>query len=244
VNEGATEAPDVSIVLACYNEAAHIEESVRQILSILAASAFTTELVFVDDASTDDTRVRLQWILGEYQERLPIRVVHHRCNTGRGRTVSDGMRLARGGIIGYLDIDLEVHARYVPALVRAVQEGADVVVARRVYRIAPSPVFLVRHLLSVGYRWLVNRTLRLGDLDTEAGCKFFRREPLLELLPLCQDPGWFWDTELMAHARRRGLAIVEVPCLFARRADKRSTLKIVPATFDYLQKLMRFRRGW
>ena len=65
---------------------------------------------------------------------------------------------------------------------------------------------------------------------------------MLPLLDECQDPGWFWDTEIMALAKLSGLEVVEVPCLFLRRDDKRSTLRLLPATLDYLKKLAAFRR--
>jgi hypothetical protein len=47
----------------------------------------------------------------------------------------------------------------------------------------------------------------------------------------------------MTRARLAGLRIVEVPCLFLRRADKHSTLRVVPATIGYLRHLLAFRRA-
>ena len=55
-------------------------------------------------------------------------------------TVSDGFRIARGEIAGYLDVDLEVHSRYIPSLVEAIEEGADVATVRRIYAFQIRPI--------------------------------------------------------------------------------------------------------
>jgi len=241
-SDPTTDAPALTVVIACYDEEPHLEESVAELMATLDATIWSYELIFVDDCSNDGTRAVIERIVAKHGERVLMRVLLHEENTGRGRAVSDGMRLGRGSVIGFLDIDLEVHARYVPAMVRAIEEGADVAIAQRVYRIAPSPSFIVRHVLSRGYRYLVESLLELGDIDTEAGYKFFDRGALPGLLDACRDPGWFWDTEVMALARARGLKIAQIPCLFLRRGDKRSTLRVIPATIDYLQKIVALRR--
>lgn len=214
-----------------------------ELVECLEQSAFSSEIVYVDDASGDETPQLVEQLVHEYGDRIPSRAIYHERNTGRGRAVTDGMRLAQGRFVGYLDIDLEVHAHYIPRMVHALERGADVAIAERHYRLSPSPWFVMRHVLSRGYRALASYLMDLGGLDTEAGFKFFARAPLLELLDLCEDPGWFWDTEIMAHARRRSLRIVPIPCLFLRRSDKTSTLKVIPATLDYLRKLYAFRRA-
>jgi glycosyltransferase involved in cell wall biosynthesis/ubiquinone/menaquinone biosynthesis C-methylase UbiE len=234
--------PDLSIVVACYNEGSHLEASVLTLLAAVEPTMWTVEIVFVDDASTDDTRTVLAHIIDEHGARASMRVLHHDHNTGRGRTVTDGMLAARGRFIGFLDIDLEVHPRYIPSMVQALEKDADVAIARRVYRLSASPTFILRHVLSRGYRWLSSRTLGLPEIDSEAGFKFFNRASLLPLLEECRDPGWFWDTEIIALARLRGLRVVEIPCVFQRRQDKRSTLRVVPATLEYLRRLLAFRR--
>ena len=236
------DTPDVSIVIACYNEAPHLEESVLEIVATLDRTRWTAELVFVEDCSTDATREVLARVIHKHGERMPMRAILHERNTGRGRTVTDGIRAARGRVVGYLDIDLEVHARYIPSLVRAIEEGADAAIAHRVYHVSLTPTFLLRHLLSRGYRWLSRQMLDLEIMDTEAGFKFFERSKVLPILEECQDPGWFWDTEVMALARLHDLKVVEVPCLFLRRGDKRSTLRVIPATIDYVHQLWSFRR--
>ena len=147
---------------------------------------------------------------------------------------------ARGEIAGFLDADLEVHARYIPSLVRAIDKGADVATVRRIYAFQLRS--LDRYFMSRGYSYLVRRLLGTSLRDTETGYKFFRRQALLPLLEEVRDPGWFWDTEVMVRAEQRGLRIAEIPGAYVRRFDKTSTVRGLRDSFQYFGKLLAFRR--
>ena len=231
--------PVLSLVLACYNEAEHLRESFREIKDVLEGQNRPFEVIFVDDVSRDDTRLILREIQ-EANKGLDLRVVLHETNQGRGTTVTDGFRAARGTITGFLDVDLEVHPRYIPSLVRAIERGADVATVRRIYAFQLGS--LDRYVMSRGYSWLVRALLGVKIRDTETGYKFFRRDVLLPVLDEIQDPGWFWDTEFMARAERRGLRIEEIPGAYVRRGDKTSTVRGLRDSLRYFGKLLAFRR--
>ena len=231
--------PALSLVLACYNEAEHLRESFREIKDVLLDLNRPFEVIFVDDLSRDDTRL----ILREIQQTHPgldLRVILHETNRGRGTTVTDGFRSARGAIAGFLDVDLEVHPRYIPSLVRALERGADVATVRRIYAFQLGS--LDRYVMSRGYSWRVRALLGVKIRDTETGYKFFRREALLPVLDEIQDPGWFWDTEFMVRAEQRGLRIEEIPGAYVRRGDKTSTVRGLRDSVRYFGKLLAFRR--
>jgi len=231
--------PHVSVVLACYNEAEHIEQSFREIRETLVQSAWGFEILFVDDLSRDGTREILKEIV-ESHRHLDLRLILHETNRGRGATVTDGFRAARGTFAGYLDVDLEVHCRYIPSLVRALERGADIATVRRIY--AFQIASLDRYFMSRGYSFLVRKLLDIPVRDTETGYKFFRRETVLPLLDEIEDEGWFWDTEFMALAARRGLTIEEIPGAYIRRSDKTSTVRGLSDSVRYFRQLLAFRR--
>jgi glycosyltransferase involved in cell wall biosynthesis len=233
-------APRLSLVLACYNEAEHLRDSVREILDVLLNLGRSFEVIFVDDLSRDDTRAILGDVVRD-NPGLDLRLILHETNRGRGLTVTDGFRAARGEIAGFLDVDLEVHARYIPSLVRAIERGADVATVRRIYAFQLGS--LDRYFMSRGYSWLVRALLDVPIKDTETGYKFFRRETLAPVLDAIADPGWFWDTEFMVRAYRRGLAIEEIPGAYVRRGDKTSTVKGLRDSWRYFGKLLAFRRA-
>ena len=231
--------PYLSLVLACYNEEEILAESFRTIRETLDEMGRPYEIVFVDDVSRDRTREIIEGLRAAHP--ATVRAIFHEKNTGRGQTVTDGFRAARGAIAGFLDVDLEVHARYIPSLVKAIERGADVATVRRIYAFQVRS--LDRYLMSRGYSFLVRRLLRVPVRDTETGYKFFRREKVLPVLDEIRDPGWFWDTEFMVRAIERGLRVEEIPGAYVRRGDKTSTVSGLRDSVRYFGKLVAFRRA-
>ncbi len=227
---------DLSVVLPCYNERVVIEESTAEIVRVLEGTRLSWEIIFVDDVSKDDTVARAQRLCAADSR---LRLIRHERNTGRGRTATDGIRAARGAVVGFLDIDLEVPARYIPSAVEEIRAGADVICAWRIY--LPELRLLHREIMSKGYSRLVRQQLRLPLRDTESGFKFFRRTRILPILDQAHNPGWFWDTEIMARAYFGGLRIVELPTIFVKRYEVPSTVRIIPDTIEYWRQLRRFR---
>jgi len=230
---------DISIVIACYNEEPLLEESVNKIMAVMDATRWKYELIFVDDRSHDNTRQIIERIIAE-NPRYILKKIFHERNTGRGKAVKDGMLVAEGTYVGYLDIDLEVGAHYIPLMVITLQQGADIATAFRVYKETFNLLF--RTVLSIGYRFLMHMMLKIPVKDTETGYKFFNRERILSVLKETKDPGWFWDTEIMALSYHANLKIVELPCLFIRRYDKKSSVNIFRDSFEYFTKLVKFSR--
>lgn len=230
---------DLSLVLACYNEGPKFEKNVYRIFEALDATVYSYEVIFVDDRSADDTPATIRKIPADNPERR-LRTLFHEKNMGRGRTVCDGMALAGGEVVGFVDVDLEVPAHYIGAFVTACKKGLDVCIARRVYKFTLAAV--ARFFSSVIYRGLIHRTLPVGVTDTEVGYKFFRREKLPELLAATESPGWFWDTEVCFQAHRLGLSMGEIPTVFLRDREKKSTVRLIPDTIDYLKSLHHFTK--
>lgn len=227
---------DFSLILPCFNEAAHFRESVAQILSSLSVSRYRWEVIFVDDGSTDSTR---KLITAVCRKNRQCRYVFHPENLGRGAAVTTGMHNAHGTIVGYIDIDCEVSPLYIPSFVEMIiAKKADVVVGKRIYQTSVSS--LVRWILSVGYRSVAGLFLATDGIDTESGYKFFRKKTFLPVLATIRNQGWFWDTESIVRSKRFGLRIREIPVLFIRRSDKKSSVRIVRDTAVYIGALIRF----
>jgi glycosyltransferase involved in cell wall biosynthesis len=232
--------PDLSLVIACYNEAEHLESSVARLLSFCDLCNISIELIFVDDCSTDGTRDILL-ALAEKHPSHSFNIQFNEKNLGRGATVRRGLELARAPIAGFLDIDLEVDAAYISSFYLAILRGADIAIGHRVYKLSLRSV--PRFLLTRGYILLRDILVSLPFEDTEAGYKFFRMATAMPILEQCREPGWFWDTEVVARAYGAGLLIAEVTCLFTRRDDKTSTVRPIRDSWRQLMSLLALRRS-
>ena len=227
---------DLSLVIACYNEKLVLENSFKEIQTTLDGSGLDYEIIFVDDKSKDNTREIIKKIVAKNKN---TKFLFHKKNEGRGKTVSDGIKIARGKVAGFTDIDLSTPAHYIPLMVQKVFGGNDIVLAERVYRVDFSSFF--RWILSRGYNLLMKTMLDMHLKDTETGCKFFKRKKILPILDKIQDKHWFWDTEIMVLSYLNGLKILEFPTAFIRRNETGSTLRLFRDTLGYFIKLLRFR---
>jgi len=227
----------LTLVIPCYNEGPTFAGSIKKIISVLEKTKKSWEIIFVEDKSTDQTKDLVEELLGKIENASAI---FHNRNQGRGKSVSDGILKAKGEICGFLDVDLEVSADYIPLFVTEVENGADMAVGKRFYEQTSSSIG--RYIASKAYARIVKITLNLPISDTEAGYKFFRRRSILPILAKTKDHGWFWDTEICARAVWAGLKISQVPVLFVKRADKKSTVKVIGDSLDYFVKLIQFRR--
>ena len=165
--------------------------------------------------------------------------IYHSKNQGRGKSVADGIKTAKGEICGFLDVDLEVSADYIPLFTREIENGADMVIGRRFYEGGINSI--ARYLASKTYALTVKTLLKIPIEDTEAGYKFFRRSKILPVLAKTKNKGWFFDTEICAQAHWNGLKISQIPILFERRTDKKSTVRLIPDTLDYIKNLIRLK---
>ncbi len=230
---------ELSLILPCYNEEQHFIKSASTILSFLKAQHIPFEIIFVEDKSIDTTKQLIQSFIKQHPED-PLRVLFHKYNQGRGAAVMDGIRAAHGTIVGFIDIDLEIDCRYIPQFFTAAKREFDGACAVRTYIFSFRT--LPRFVASVAYKHISRFFLRIPFHDTEAGYKFFHKKKLLPILPLIKSVGWFWDTEIMALGWKKGLHIKEIPVLFIRRADKTSTVRLLPDIITYGTNLYRFKK--
>ena len=230
---------ELSLVVPCYNDGGYLADSTNRVKRLLEDRGIPFEMIFIDDHSTDTTRAVIQDLVAKDAR---CRAVYHERNQGRGSSFRSGAEIARGGVIGFVDIDLEVHERYIPDMLRAIYAGADVATGNRRIKFSLRPYGLLRHAMSLGYAALYRQLLRLPTRDPETGFKFFRKDSLQELFQHATAAGWFWDSEAMAHSTLLGFEIAEVPCEFVRRGDKKSSVRLFGATIKQTRELFAFAR--
>lgn len=229
----------ITIIIACYNELPHLKASIAEIDHVLAKTRYCYDLIFIDDCSIDGTQEIIKDIC---REKPNFKYILHEKNVGRGGTVKEGLLMSNTKIAGYLDIDLEVHARYIPALLEAIEKGSDAAIAHRYYDLTQTKG-IIRAILSLVYRLIVKYYLSLNIQDTESGFKFFNMEKCRNAIIKTQNNKWFWDTEIIYYLSSEGRKISEIPCLFIRNKDKKSTVKLIPDVISYLKAIIKFKKN-
>ncbi|MBI4342352.1 MAG: glycosyltransferase family 2 protein [Candidatus Omnitrophica bacterium] len=198
----------VSVLMPVYNEAPFIEPIVRKV----CASPVEKELIVVDDGSTDGTGAKLERLARE----LPLRVITHARNQGKGRAIRSAIEHSRGDILLIQDGDLEYDPEDYPVLLKPLfDRRTEVVFGSR---------FLGAHRAS--YFWhrvgnwvlttLVNLLFNASLTDVETGFKAFRRE-VLEGLSL-RAIGFEFEVEFTCRILRRRHMIFEVPITYYGRS--------------------------
>jgi glycosyltransferase involved in cell wall biosynthesis len=202
---------DLSIVIPCFNEAARVDSCLGAVTAWADARAgTTTEILVVDDGSTDGTAERARAWAGR---RPDVRVLVSPANAGKGDAVRRGVLEARGDVVVFLDADLAVGVDHVGSVIGPLQDGVDVAVGCRHVPGASveRPQGPVRRALGRGYLVLARWLLDLPASDVTCGFKGFRRRVALELFDGARCRRWGFDAEVLHLAARRNYRVLEVP---------------------------------
>ncbi|HEY9089297.1 MAG TPA: glycosyltransferase family 2 protein [Anaerolineaceae bacterium] len=199
---------NLTVIIPVYNERQTIQEIVRR----ASATGYPSEILIVDDGSTDGTRDILQAMDGQGN----VRVLYHSKNMGKGAAVRTGIQNARGEVCLIQDADLEYDPRDYPALLKPLEEGiADIVYGSRFLGGARRPILfwnmVANKILTFTTNILYNNILS----DMETGYKVFRREMILPI-PL-HARGFEFEPEFTAKVLKRHIRIFEVPITFNPR---------------------------
>ena len=207
-----------SIIIPAWNEAATIERAVRETAAVFVPIDPSAEIIVVDDGSSDGTAACVEQLAAE---GMPVRVIRHASNQGKGAAVRTGALAAHGEWIVISDADISVSpdqiAQFIPALGQADiligsrrVNGADIVVAQSVQRDYAGRLFnlIIRWTTGVPYH------------DTQCGFKVFhqRTKRLFEAL---ETAGWAFDVELLVRARAAGLTVKEIPVIWRNGKESR-----------------------
>jgi hypothetical protein len=210
---------EVSVVLPAYNEAGTIEHTVRVTLDALAdfLPPGSFEVIVAEDGCADRTP-EIAARLAADDDR--VRHVHSDERLGRGGALERAFRASRGETLVYFDTDLATDMRHLEELVESVRtEGYDVATGSRRIPGREQEREPERGVASTGYNSLVRLLLRSELYDHQCGFKAFDREALFALLSDVDDDHWFWDTELLVLAQRRGYRVREFPVDWVPKGD-------------------------
>ena len=214
-----TPPAEVEIVIPVHNERVALEGSVRMLHAYLSrAFPFSWQITIVDNASTDGTLGVARRLMYE----LPEVGAMHLPAKGRGRALRTAWSASHARVLAYMDVDLSTElSALLPLIAPLVSGHSDVAIGTRLHRAARVERSARRELISRCYNGLLHLVLHARFSDAQCGFKAIRAQVAHDLLPLVADQEWFFDTELLVLAQRRGLRIHEVPVDWVEDLDSR-----------------------
>jgi len=225
----------VSVVIPVYNE----KDTLETVLDMVLAQPAVTEVVLVDDFSTDGTRA----ILGRLEGRDKIRIIYHEKNKGKGAALRTGFAAASCDVVLIQDADLEYDPSDYPGLLAPIFSGkADVVYGSR-FLGGPHRVLYFWHYFGNKLLTLLSNMLNnLNLTDMEVCYKVFTREVLQRITITCDRFGV--EPELTAKAARLKVRIYEVPVSYHGRTyqeGKKIGWKDAVAAFYWIARFALFK---
>ena len=220
-----------------YNEAGTIERSVRRLHAFLSTEfPFAWRIVIADNASTDSTPSLARQLAFELTQVTVLRLEAK----GRGRALRAAWSASDADVLAYMDVDLSTDLKGLLPLVAGLVSGhSDVAIGTRLApgsRVRRGPK---REFISRSYNRILRLTLGARFSDAQCGFKAIRAQAARTLLPEIEDQGWFFDTELLILAQRRGLRIHEVAVDWTDDPDSR--VDIVSTALTDLRGVLRLR---
>jgi putative flippase GtrA len=211
--------PALDVVIPVYNEETDVESCVLRLHAYLHSHfPYRFRITIADNASTDGT-----WPIAQrLAERLPEVSAVHLEQKGRGRALRQVWSASDARVLAYMDVDLSTDLAALLPLVAPLLSGhSELAIGSRLARGSRVVRGPKRELISRCYNLLLRGTLAAGFSDAQCGFKAIRGDVAARLLPLVEDTGWFFDTELLVLAERAGLRIHEVPVDWVDDPDSR-----------------------
>ena len=209
------ETPQISIVIPAYNEAESLPVLIQQLQAVIKTQAYTAEVIFVNDGSTDETAEVLEQLASkQFSAMLWIDVIHFRRNQGKAAGLMAGFAAARGEVVITMDADLQDDPTEIPKLLDALHNGDNDVVSGWKY---PRKDPLEKRVFSFVFNRITALFTGVKLHDMNCGFKAYRVEVVKELhlygdlhryIPiLCAQAGFrVGEVKVKHHPRRFGVS--------------------------------------
>jgi len=227
---------ELDLVVPVHNEAHVVGDSVHRLCAHLAHWP-SWRVTIAENGSTDDTLAVAQRLATELPHVRVVRVD----GAGRGLALRTAWLSSDAHIVGYTDVDLSTDLGALAGLVGPLRSGgADIAIGSRLAPESRVVRGFKREVISRGYNILLRAALGTRFRDAQCGFKALRADVAFGLLPEVLDNGWFFDTELLVLATRRGLRIHEEPVSWVDDPDSR--VRITRTAYHDLRGIARIRR--
>ncbi|MFH1650182.1 MAG: dolichyl-phosphate beta-glucosyltransferase [Candidatus Woesearchaeota archaeon] len=200
----------LSVIVPAYNEEKRLLKSMSKIISFIKELKIPTELILVDDGSTDKT--------AEIARKAGAKVISYKPNKGKGNAVRTGVFAAKNEWVLFMDADLSTPLNMYPRLAQHYKN--DFIIGSR--NMKDSDIQLergwFRKLLGKGFPLITRILLLPGIKDTQCGYKLMRTKEAKKVFKLSRINGFGFDAEILFIAKKNGYSIKEVPVVWKNDA--------------------------
>ena len=212
---------EITAIIPVFNDRPALECAIPESLSILSTITGQFEVIVAEDGSTDGSA---ELVRGYETKDTHVKLLHSDRRLGRGTALNRAIFQATGTIVCYYDVDLATDMQYLPRLIEEIRNGADISTGSRLLPGSDTRRTGGREIASRSYNFLVRHILGSRLYDHQCGFKAFNKTKILPVLPEIRSNHWFWDTELLVRAQRKGFRIAEFPVRW--RAGKGTTVRV------------------
>lgn len=237
----------ILITIPTWNEAVVIERNLRALRDAVEKYLPSHEVTIevADNGSTDGTTEIVIRVGAHGNAPVSFLSIPQR---GKGLAIrrSWERHVNDEDVLVFMDADLAADVAALPDLVSQIVRGdADLVCGSRFVQGAKIERAFTREVASCIYRILQTVFLHLPVKDAQCGFKAISSKAAKQLLPLCQETGWMFDSELLAFAAQRGLRVREIPVAWIEHRDpaRRSALRVMTQGWGFIVGLTRIRRN-
>src|SRR3984893_57565 len=198
----------LSVIVPAYREGKRIHNNLMHLLDELNKLDATYEVVVVSDGNTDAT------VREARRVRSPrVRVFHYPMNVGKGFALSLGVAQCVGELVTFIDADMELEPANIAVFIDLMESSnCDAVIGSKRHPESNVSYPRFRRFQSWVYQMVVRLLFNLNVRDTQTGLKLFRRQVLLDSLPVLAIKQFAFDLELLVVARHLGYRnICEAP---------------------------------
>ncbi len=235
----STGTPVLDVVIPVYNEEDDLEPCVRRLHAHLSDTfPYPFRITVADNASTDLTSAVAKALAAELPEVESFRLEQK----GRGRALRTVWTASDAPVLAYMDVDLSTDLNALLPLVAPLISGhSDLAIGSRLSRSSRVVRGARREFISRAYNLILRGSLAARFSDAQCGFKAIRGDVAQRLLPMVEDTGWFFDTEMLVLAERAGLRIHEVPVDWVDDPD--SSVDVVRTAAEDLRGVWRVGRA-
>ena len=228
---------DLSVVIPVFNEEKRLPENLDKIIDFLKSKKINSEIILVDDGSSDKT-----WkVLESYKAKHGnIKLLKHQKNLGKGAAVKSGMIASSGNLVLMTDCDLSTPIEEFDLLMGHIKKNDVVIGSRRLKekKLGRMPARYRTFLGDIYYEML--RLILLPEVkDTNCGFKLFSRKVITPTFKRQKINRWGYDAEVLFIAHKHGFSIKEVPVKWTHFAG--SKVKVFDAVVKTLGELMQIK---